>query len=107
MQAAFAKLPKAALYQRTFLVALVALFLALSVQYGNKVRGGGSAILRWRNQLLDLGDENIYTRYAYPNPPIMALLLEPIAELPPLVGSLLWFYLRIGMAVGALWFFIR
>ena len=31
----------------------------------------------------------------------MALLLEPIAKLPPLVGSLLWFYLRIGMAVGA------
>ncbi|HEV8060101.1 MAG TPA: glycosyltransferase family 87 protein [Gemmataceae bacterium] len=107
MEAALARLPKAALLQRIFLVGLISLFLALSVQYGNKVRGGGSAILRWRNQLLDLGDENIYTRYAYPNPPIMALLLEPIASLPPLVGSLLWFYLRIGMAVGALLLFFR
>jgi alpha-1,2-mannosyltransferase len=107
MQAAIARLPKTVLLQRMFLVALVALFLALSVQYVNKVRGGGSAILRWRNQLLDLGDADIYARYAYPNPPIMALLLEPIASLPPLVGSLLWFYLRIAMAVGALLFFFR
>ena len=107
MQAAIARLPKTVLLQRFFIVGLLALFLALSVQYGNKVNGGGSAILRWRNQLLDLGDENIYTRYAYPNPPIMALLLEPIASLPPLVGSLLWFYLRIGMAVGALLLFFR
>src|SRR5262249_54062319 len=107
MEAVLARLPKAALIQRAFLIALVVLFLALSVQYVNKVKGGGSAIQRWRNQLLDLGDENIYARYAYPNPPIMALLLEPIANLPPLVGSLLWFYLRIGMAVGALWFLFR
>jgi alpha-1,2-mannosyltransferase len=107
MQAVIARFPKTVLLQRLFIVALVALFLALSVQYVNKVRGGGSAILRWRNQLLDLGDADIYARYAYPNPPIMALLLEPIANLPPVVGSLLWFYLRIGMAVGALLFFFR
>ena len=107
MQAVIARLPKPVLLQRVFIVALLALFLALSVQYVNKVRGGGSAILRWRNQLLDLGDADIYARYAYPNPPIMALLLEPIASLPPLAGSLLWFYLRIGMAVGALLFFFR
>src|SRR5580698_11191147 len=107
MQAAIARFPKTVLLQRAFLVTLLALILALSVQYTNKVRGGGSAILRWRNQLLDLGDADIYARYAYPNPPIMALLLEPIANLPPLVGSLLWFYLRIGMAVGALLFFFR
>ena len=107
MQAAFAKLPKPVVLQPHFLVALIALFLALSIQYGNKVRGGGSAIMRWRNQLLDLGDKDIYTSYAYPNPPIMALLLEPIANLPPLVGSLLWFYLRVGMAVGAVLLFFR
>jgi hypothetical protein len=107
MEAVLARFPKTAIIQRTFLLGLLILFLALSIQYANKVKGGGSAIQRWRNQLLDLGDENIYTRYAYPNPPIMALLLEPIASLPPLVGSLLWFYLRIGMAVGSLWFLFR
>ncbi len=102
MEAAFARYSKVILLQRTFLVGLVVLFLALSVQYGLKAYEGGSAIVRWRNQLLHLEDENIYSQYAYPNPPIMALLLEPIANMPPTLGALLWFYLRVGMAIGSL-----
>jgi hypothetical protein len=102
MEAVLARLPRVALLQRGFLIGLVVLFLVLSVQYGLKARDGGSAIIRWRNQLLSLENENIYSQFAYPNPPIMALLLSPIANMPPLAGALLWFYLRAAMAVGSL-----
>ncbi|HLN29443.1 MAG TPA: glycosyltransferase family 87 protein [Gemmataceae bacterium] len=96
-------------WQRWFVLGLILLVLALSVQYcikaGNS-KGNRSAILRWRDQIHHLADEDIYQRYAYPNPPIMALLLEPIAHLPPLVGSLTWFYLKLAMAgLAVFWVF--
>jgi hypothetical protein len=97
--------------QRWFLLGLGVLCVALSIQYGVKASGDSarsnrSAFLRWREPLHHLFDENIYQRYAYPNPPIMALLLEPLAQLPSLAGSLLWFYLKLGMAALALgWVF--
>lgn len=97
-----------AVSQRVFVVALLGLFVAVSVQYSLKVldaRHGvqsRSAIQRWREQLLQLdAGENIYARFTYPNPPIMALVLRPIADLPPLVGALTWFYLKVAMALAA------
>jgi alpha-1,2-mannosyltransferase len=94
--------------ERAFLIALLILFAAVSIQYtiktldlrdGKQVR---SAILRWREQLLRMdGGENIYISKNYPNPPIMALLLRPLADLPPLAGALLWYYLKVGMALTA------
>src|SRR5205823_8969884 len=97
-----------AVSQRAFLFGLLALFLAVSVQYSLKVldaRNGvqsRSAIQRWREQLLHLDSgENIYARFTYPNPPIMALMLRPIADLPPLAGALTWFYLKVAMALLA------
>jgi hypothetical protein len=96
------------LSQRHFVVALVALFAAVSVPYTLKAldarngRQDRSAILRWRDQLLQLDSgENIYQRFTYPNPPIMALLLRPLAELPPLAGALVWYYLKVAMALYA------
>jgi hypothetical protein len=96
------------LSQRTFVLALLALFAVVSIQYTVKAldtrngRQDRSAILRWREQLLDLDSgENIYQRYTYPNPPIMALLLRPLAELPPLAGALTWYFLKVGMALYA------
>jgi len=96
-------------WQRWFVLGLILLVVGLSVQYcikaGNS-KGNRSAILRWRDQIHHLADEDIYQRYAYPNPPIMALLLEPIAHLPPLVGSLIWFYLKLAMAgLSIFWVF--
>jgi hypothetical protein len=91
------------LARRCFVAALLVLFVALSIQYGIKAQANRSAFLRWREQILHLSDENIYERYNYPNPPIMALLLEPIAHLPPLAGSLGWFFLKLaltGVALG-------
>ncbi len=94
--------------RRTFVLGLLLFFAAVSVQYTVKtleLRHGKqdrSAILRWREQLLQIdAGENIYERYNYPNPPIMALLLRPLADLPPLAGALCWFYLKAGMALLA------
>lgn len=83
---------------------LLLLFVAVSVQYTIKItcseRDNRSAFLRWRDQILDLSHGvNIYDEHNYPNPPIMALLFQPLAQLPPLVGSLLWFYLKVAMAL--------
>jgi hypothetical protein len=90
--------------QRWLLVSLGLFFAILSVQYTFKVKDDGrSAFLRWRPQLLDLGEGvNIYERHNYPNPPIMALLLAPLAQLPPLAGSLAWFFLKAGLTVLAM-----
>src|SRR5262249_42525195 len=62
-----------------------------------------SAFLRWRDQIQEWKTGvNIWAKHNYPNPPIMALLLRPLAELPPLVGSMTWFYLKVGMALAAI-----
>jgi hypothetical protein len=97
-----------AVSQRAFVIGLLGLFVAVSFQYSLKVldaRHGvqsRSAIQRWREQLLHLDSgENIYERFTYPNPPIMALMLRPIADLPPLAGALTWFYLKVAMALLA------
>jgi alpha-1,2-mannosyltransferase len=93
--------------RRWLTVGLLLFFVVLSVQYAGKVRKGDradsrSAFLRWRTQILDLGaGVNVYERHGYPNPPIMGLLLWPLVQLPPLAGSLLWFFLKAGMAVLA------
>jgi hypothetical protein len=97
--------------RRWLIVGLGLFFIALSGQYAWKVRGADrdsrSAFLRWRPQILDLAAGiNVYERHNYPNPPIMGLLLAPLAQLPPMTGSLAWFFLKAGMAVLAIhWVF--
>lgn len=73
-----------------------------------------TAFLRWRTQIL--GDEapgrgpipglkrgdDVYRYYNYPNPPVMALILWPLAELPPLAGAMLWYALKVVMSAAAL-----
>jgi alpha-1,2-mannosyltransferase len=98
--------------QRWFVLGLCLLFVASSVQYGFKARGGGvhpnrSAILRWGEALQHVTDEDIYQRYAYPNPPIMALILRPLAQLSPLAGSLCWYYLKLAMTLVAVYWVFR
>jgi alpha-1,2-mannosyltransferase len=98
--------------RQIFLFGLVLFFLGLSIQYTIKVTGSEratrSAFLRWRNQILDLDNgEDIYLKHDYPNPPIMALLLRPLAGLPRLVGCLAWFYLKVGMVFLVLHWVLR
>src|SRR5262245_4813306 len=96
-------------WRHDWFLPLVALFfVALSVQYMLKAAHNKSAFVRWREQILQI-DEGVklYDYFHYPNPPIMALMLRPLAELPPVVGALLWFYLKVGMAAAAFWACVR
>lgn len=92
----------AALTERRILVALLLLFAGLSIPYAIKASAQRSAIVRWAPQIQQLDAEGIYQRYAYPNPPIMAILLWPFAQLPPVASALCWFYLKAGMVLLAL-----
>lgn len=98
--------PTPAVRQRWLLLALLGVFVVINVAYVLKVvnsdRPHRSAFLRWRVQVHALADgENIWQRYNYPNPPIMALILRPFAELPPLAGSIAWFYFKALLTVVA------
>ena len=91
-----------------FVLALVLLFVGVSIQYTAKVltpRKDGqtqSAILRWAKQFEEMQEgENIHAKYNYPNAPILPQILTPIFELiefNPAAGALTWFYLKVGMA---------
>src|SRR5579872_2184661 len=93
--------------QRWFVLALVLFFVGLSVQHTDKVLSGRSAFTRWQPQVLDFDSGiDIARKYNYPNPPIMALVLLPLAKLSPQAGALAWFYLKAGMTLLALrWIF--
>jgi alpha-1,2-mannosyltransferase len=98
-----------------FLGLLAIILLVTSLQYAAKVarpaehgRQTRSAFLRWRAMILDVfaGANPYVGRNEYPNPPVMAVVLRPFAELPPLVGAMTWFYAKVLMAVlAALWTF--
>jgi hypothetical protein len=104
--------PSLRIRQQGFVLALLLLFIGLSVQHSFKALGGHAshrtALLRWRegiNKLLD--GKDIYRQGNFPNPPIMPLLLSPLAALPPLFGSLCWFYLKVGMALVSIYWVCR
>ncbi|HEY7330614.1 MAG TPA: glycosyltransferase family 87 protein [Gemmataceae bacterium] len=98
-----------------FWLALALFFAALSIPYGIKAWHNGSAFQRWQPQISALGDGvDIAQRFNYPNPPIMALLLYPLARLPAaahelglpekaasLAAALCWFYIKAGLTLLA------
>jgi hypothetical protein len=89
--------------QRWFVAALLLLFLALSVKYSFKAVQNRGAFSRWQPQVLDLDKGIDITRqHNYPNPPVMAVLLEPLAHLPPVTAALVWFYVKVALALLAL-----
>ena len=102
-------------YRAAVLVALAVLVVGMSVKYAAKVSKPGdagaqtrSAFLRWRSVVHDLfAGANVYQGvYEYPNPPIMAVVLKPFADLPPTAGAMAWFYAKVLMAgLAALWLF--
>jgi hypothetical protein len=81
--------------QRWLAAALALLFVGLHVHFTLKVlrsENSRSAFLRWQSQLAELDDGvNVWDKYAYPNPPIMAIILKPFHLLPPALGASLWF----------------
>jgi hypothetical protein len=89
--------------QRVFICFLLLFFVGLSVQYSHKALANRSAIVRWQPQLVGLeAGEDISDRYAYPNPPMMAVLLLPLAKLAQLhllAAALGWFYLKAALTL--------
>ncbi len=93
--------------QHWFLAALAAVVAVVSVQYTFKAKENRSAIVRWQSAMrqLDAG-EDIYQRHIHPNSPMLVMLLKPLTLLPPVVGALLWFYLKVGLVgLAAFWAF--
>ena len=86
---------------------LTAILIAAGIPYAIKAAHHGSAIVRWHNQLGELfSGQDIYLRYAYPNPPMMALFLYPLALLPPLAGALIWYAIKsAAVLLAAIWTF--
>jgi hypothetical protein len=68
-----------------------------------------SAFLRWRGMIHEMiAGKNIYiAKQEYPNPPIMALILWPFAALPPLVGAMVWLYVKALLAAVAVIWLLR
>ncbi len=94
--------------RRWFLLALLLVFVGVSISYGAKAVHNRSAILRWQQQILKAVDDNvdISAQYQYPNPPVMAVLLYPLVKLPSLPAALVWFYVKVGLALlSLLWVF--
>ena len=59
--------------------------------------------MRWRTQLQELDDGvNVWDKFAYPNPPIMAIVLKPFMELPPALGAATWFLVKAMFAFAAI-----
>jgi hypothetical protein len=89
--------------ERWLLAGLLVVFGLVSVQYYLKIDDEQrSAILRWRPQIQQLDEVNIYEQFTYPNPPIMALLLRPLTALPPVATGLVWFYLKVLLTLAAI-----
>jgi hypothetical protein len=104
--------PLIAIRHRGFALGLLLLFVGLSVQHSFKAFGSQSshrtAFLRWRADIHKLIDgEDIYRIGNFPNPPIMPLLLSPLAFLDAIPGSLCWFYLKVGMAFLSIYWVCR
>jgi alpha-1,2-mannosyltransferase len=98
-----------------FLAVLALIVLGMSLKYAAKIEKPGdrglqsrSAFLRWRTLIHEVfAGTNIYTGvHEYPNPPIMAIVLKPFADLPPVAGAIAWFYAKVLMAaLAAVWVF--
>jgi alpha-1,2-mannosyltransferase len=93
--------------QRWLLLGLILVFVGYSIPYAIKASNNRSAYVRWSDQIKDLGKADIYRVYNYPNPPIMPLILKPLTELPLVVGSLVWYALKVGMTLLALYWLFR
>ena len=93
---------------------LVVLLTVTAVRYLKKVDKPSdvgtytrSAFLRWKPQVeaLDRG-EDIYDRYQYPNPPIMALILRPVMLVPSPADAMVWLLVKAVLAaVSFVWVF--
>lgn len=100
--------------QRLFTLSVMVLLVVVGSQHTLKVTQTSrlntqtkSALLRWLPQVEDASaGRNIWADYNFPNPPIVAMLLAPLAGLPPVAAALVWLYAKVLLTVLAiLWLF--
>jgi hypothetical protein len=91
-----------------FVALLGIVFVLTVVRYVKKVEKPSdvgtytrSAFLRWKPQIQALNrGENIYVPPSpYPNPPIMAVILQPFMQLPSPTDAVVWLMVKAGLAV--------
>ena len=76
-------------WPRLFLASLGVLAVVLGVRHAYKVADERSAFRRWQPQIQALDEgADLSAKFNYPNPPIMAVLLEPLAWLPPVPAAM-------------------
>lgn len=76
--------------------------IAAAIVYAGKAADERSAFIRWRPQVLDfMRGVNIYDKSMFPNPPIMPITLYPLAVMPPVVGAMCWFGLKVALAAAS------
>ncbi len=69
-----------------------------AIIYGLKAAESRSAFVRWQHQILEIGQGvNIWDRYYFPNPPILPIMLYALMILPPVVGAVSWYAIKVGM----------
>ena len=108
MQPAHAVSPPRPHLERAFVIGLCLLVLLLSYRTASRVLEDRSAFRRWQPQLQQLQyGSDLSAEFNYPNPPIMAVLLEPLAHMAPIPGALTWFYAKALMAGLSLYWVIR
>ena len=98
-----------------FVLAVLAAVGLAGSKYADKLTKPGrtgqqtrSAFLRWREQVLALdAGTDVYRRFNYPNPPVMALVLRPFYRLEPTPGALAWFGLKAVLAGVTLFWAVR
>src|SRR4051794_14616196 len=95
--------------RRTLPTSLIAaaLVVAGAVAVHNlRVKGATrSAIVRWRPQIeAMLGGEDAYTRFGFPTPPVMALILLPFVTsvYPIAIGMTAWVMVKAVLTLAAL-----
>ncbi len=85
--------------ERAIYALLLLAVLAAGYRAAVKADDDRTAFTRWRHQLLLLKDGvDISAAHNYPNPPVMAVLLEPLAYLPPVAGAMTWYAFKVLMA---------
>jgi alpha-1,2-mannosyltransferase len=87
---------------------LMAAVLVCAWATARKAAEDRTAYVRWHDLIQDVvAGRNIYATASYPNPPLMALCLYPLTFFPPMVGALIWFHIKVFLALVALHWSIR
>lgn len=106
--------PRPVVWRALFAVALLVALAYTTARYLEKVKKPSdagtytrTAFLRWKPQVEALfAGENIYDKYQYPNPPVMAVILRPFMRLPSPTDAVAWLLFKMALAaVGFVWVF--